>query len=102
VAQTATARSGPPRADAPPGGGARIGRRQAWLAGEVVLLLGAVGLYFGIRGMTEGRPAVAYGNAERVTANHFVLDAVAGGLLATVAWLAFRGTDVSGPRPALC
>lgn len=72
MAQTATVRPGSPRADVRPGG-ARIRHRPAWLAGEVVLFLGAVGLYFGIRGMTEGRPAVAYHNAERVAALEHVL-----------------------------
>jgi membrane-associated phospholipid phosphatase len=45
-----------------------VASRLAHLVVEVGLFLGAAGLYFGIRGLTEGRPDAAYRNAGRVAA----------------------------------
>lgn len=37
-----------------------------WLGTQTVIVLGAIGAYFGVRHLTEGRPEVAAANAERL------------------------------------
>ena len=40
----------------------------SWIAGQVALVTAGIGVYFGVRGLTEGSPAVALANSHQVLA----------------------------------